>query len=329
MAVEQLTSLASTTLSGSILDTDTTLVVASTTRFPTTGNFRILIDTEIILVTAVAGTTFTITRAQEGTTAAGHADTTPIAHIMTAEHLNVRRGDDCIYGSIGSRPTAGSTGRLFIPSGGMVIQRDNGAGWDSFGPIHKFKQPPVASTFAWVNQGDATITDQGGILRLYTPQQGSDQARIQKIAAPGTPYTITAAFKFIAAFSGSAIRWGLVWRDSGSGKLVTFNLASFDNSSEMPLFIVGTKWDSATSTNSDYYAKLFWCNVDCVWLRITDDGTNRTCYLSSDGVNFVQVHQVGRTDWITADEVGFFVDPVRSTNVFMDPEMHVLSWEQT
>ena len=51
-----------TTLSAAITTTTaTSCTVTDATTFPATGNFRIKIDAEILLVTGVAGTTFTIT----------------------------------------------------------------------------------------------------------------------------------------------------------------------------------------------------------------------------------------------------------------------------
>lgn len=69
-----------------ISNSDTSLVVASVTGVPPVP-FRILIESEIIVVTAVSGTTFTIVRGQESTAAASHADGITVTHIVTAEGL--------------------------------------------------------------------------------------------------------------------------------------------------------------------------------------------------------------------------------------------------
>lgn len=64
-----------TTLNGSIDSSATTLMVTSLTGFPNSPEFRVKIDSEILLVTAIdtATLTFTVTRAQDGTTAASHS----------------------------------------------------------------------------------------------------------------------------------------------------------------------------------------------------------------------------------------------------------------
>lgn len=84
--MENLANNYTTTLAASITSTDTTLTVASATGAPSP-NFRILIDNEYLLVTAVSGTTFTVTRAIEGTTAAAHSSAAIIAQIITVAGL--------------------------------------------------------------------------------------------------------------------------------------------------------------------------------------------------------------------------------------------------
>lgn len=327
--IEQFANFAASTLDGGINNSVTTLDVIDASSFPATGQFRIKIDSEIMIVTGVSTNTFTVTRAQDGTSAASHLDTAPVTGVLTRDAIQKYRSDNVIYDTIGNRPAAGDEGRLFIPQDGLTIHRDNGSDWDVYGPIRKFVQPPTVASFTWVNQGSATATDQGGIIRLVAPWGVSEQARILKISAPATPYTITACVKFVSTISPATMRWGLVWRESGSGKLVTVNFASFDFFGPGTHYGVVTKWNSETSTNSDYYAKLNWGNTDCMWLRITDNGTNRISSFSSDGVNFFAIHTVGRTDFITANEVGFFLDPIASVDIFFNPEMHLLSWEQT
>lgn len=59
-------SVAMTTAAGQI-------TVASTSGFPATAPFRIKIDSEIMLVTTISGSTWTVNRAQDNTTAATHA----------------------------------------------------------------------------------------------------------------------------------------------------------------------------------------------------------------------------------------------------------------
>src|SRR5919199_4614765 len=76
-----------TTLSTGMTSTQTTMTVTSTTGFPTSAPFRVKVDSEVVLVTAISGTTWTLddgggtgTRvAQDGTTAAAHSAAAAVA----------------------------------------------------------------------------------------------------------------------------------------------------------------------------------------------------------------------------------------------------------
>jgi len=84
---EQFSNFARTTIVSAIDDVEGTLVVDYATNFPTSGDFRLRCGNELMLCTAVSGTSFTVTRGVEGTTAAAHAAGSPIAHVMTAGSL--------------------------------------------------------------------------------------------------------------------------------------------------------------------------------------------------------------------------------------------------
>jgi hypothetical protein len=76
-----------TTLNGAINNSTTSVVVTSDTGAPA-ANFRIRVDDEYMLVTAKSGTTFTVTRGVEGSTAASHSDGATVTHVLTAGGLS-------------------------------------------------------------------------------------------------------------------------------------------------------------------------------------------------------------------------------------------------
>ena len=88
---EQYTNDASTTLNGVVAAGDATITVSSTTGFPGAGYFRIRIDNEILLVTSVAGVTWSVSRAVEAVSgvqaAASHASGNLVTHVLTAASL--------------------------------------------------------------------------------------------------------------------------------------------------------------------------------------------------------------------------------------------------
>ncbi|MFA5378587.1 MAG: hypothetical protein WC455_22730 [Dehalococcoidia bacterium] len=86
---------AATTLGAAIETADgTSITVSSATGFPATAQYRILVDDELMIVTAGATTTtWTVTRGAEGTTGATHLDGAAVTHVLTAGALAQLKGD--------------------------------------------------------------------------------------------------------------------------------------------------------------------------------------------------------------------------------------------
>lgn len=83
---ENFTNQSQTTLNGALNNSQTNVVVTSATGFPA-ANFRIIVDSELMLVTTVSSNTFTVTRAAESTTAATHSNGATVTHVLTAASL--------------------------------------------------------------------------------------------------------------------------------------------------------------------------------------------------------------------------------------------------
>lgn len=81
---EQFANLAKSTLNGAINTSVTTITVANGAIFPSSGNYRILVDNELMLVTARSGNNLTVTRGIESTTAASHLAGVNVALVFTA-----------------------------------------------------------------------------------------------------------------------------------------------------------------------------------------------------------------------------------------------------
>lgn len=81
-----------TTLSTSITSGNTSMVVGATVGFPSSFPYVLAVDynaagEELVLVTAAAGTTLTITRGYNGTTAAAHTTGAAIRHVLVAQDM--------------------------------------------------------------------------------------------------------------------------------------------------------------------------------------------------------------------------------------------------
>ena len=223
---------------------------------------------------------------------------------------SVHPENTCQSGPIASEPSSGLvTGDQYWPTDGVYVERYNGSAWKPWGPVFPLVKP-VDSDFAWVNQGSATLTATNGCLFIKAPSTGNSSTasiNLLKKSAPATPYSVTAIVLPLVHATNFA-RLGVLWRQSSDGKIVTFEIQH--NGTATPRWQLRiVKWTNPTTFSADYSAT--WPLTTIPWplfLRITDNGTNRVCSLSSDGRNFIDVHSVGRTDFLTADEVGFFVN---------------------
>ncbi len=196
MATEKFINNAQTTLNGSISNSATTITVLSSTPFGgVTGNFRIVIDSEIMLVTNVSGVTLTVTRGQEGTPAAYHGDGSVVSHVWTAGSLNQSVADCCQEGLNGSLPAAEKAGRLYFATDTLILYRDNGSSWDKV--IQQYSPVATAVDGATVtfdlSQGKEQLVVLGGsrTLALSNEPATGNFTILLKQPASGGPYTVT------------------------------------------------------------------------------------------------------------------------------------------
>lgn len=175
--VEQFANNASSTLSSSIGSGDATLTVVSGTPFSSTGNFRIVVDSEIMLVTARASNTLSITRAQEGTIAASHSSGVTVTQIVTAgaiSQLKIDTTNGAIStGAYSNRPSAGTSGRIYFPNDpGPVPFFDNGTAWQPIVTNVLSTQVPAAVNWSLFS-GTSTLVNSFGTL-LVTPSTADE-----------------------------------------------------------------------------------------------------------------------------------------------------------
>ena len=324
MAYEQFANGGISSLAAGIDDSVTSLTVKSAVGFPTIGNFRIIIGSEIMLVTNVQGKTFTVTRGVESTTAAGHSADDGVFHTLTAGSLAQRDIEQFNTGLITARDNAGQTGRLYLPTEGLVSQ-DNGSLWDML-PLNKMVVP-VSGDFTWVNQGSSTVATTKGMMVLTAQANASDSLRLLVKTVPSTPYTITVCMlPQSAAYVTSNVipQFGICWRDSGSGKILTYGwgLQSY------PLAFAYAQWTNYTTLSAGQYMYAAICQAP-FWIRFSDDGTNRNVQISSDGFKFANITAPqGRTVFLTADQVGVFVNSGKSSSS-IPRAVSFLHWSQT
>lgn len=124
ISMNQAFNAAATTLSAGITSGATSLTVSGSNGFPSSAQYRILIDSEILLVTAGAGGgTWTVTRAQEGTSAAAHASGAPVTQVLSAGAIqNMTFSGNISGSSTTSAPAAGGASALpATPTGYLTV----------------------------------------------------------------------------------------------------------------------------------------------------------------------------------------------------------------
>jgi hypothetical protein len=306
MAAEQYANTAKTTLNGAINAAVTSVVVSSAAAFPATGPFRILVGTELMLVTAVAVNTFTVTRGAESTTAASHANGDDVTCVLTDEALR-RVGTRLHLSDVhANRPAAAfaNEGDLYLPTDGFTIARSDGSAWLPYGPLFPVTAPPTTG-WAAVNQGGATITTTRDAITIKDPGRASGESlRIYKRTAPGTPYTATFGLQHNFMLNRGNLRLGVCFRTSGNSKLTTF--AFLNNQIRVDRWTSETVFFSNVTSNFQYLGMP-------QWFRLEDDGTNIAFYLGSDPYNFVKLYSEVRSNFSTPDEVGIFTNANENT----------------
>jgi hypothetical protein len=237
-----------------------------------------------------------------------------------------------LTGPWASRPSALVNGRLYLPSDGFTLGRDNGASWDTFGPMEAFT-PPSDTGFGWRNQGSSTLTIDKDRLLLNAAAAGNAVNMVARvIAAPATPYTIT-AYLVPVPISKLFNGYGLIFRQNGAGtgtgRIVTMWWAggNFAGSTQPTLRI--EKWSSETAVSASYAE--FLCQIPPSWFRIQDTGVNTVFFISTDGQNWTQLFSVSRTDYMLQgpDQVGFFGHSMNAATPNLDVPVNLLSWKQT
>lgn len=242
---------------------------------------------------------------------------------MSGTTLNASGGTGNITstGAVGSEPGSPVTGDLYLPNNGVNIERYSGAAWIPWGPIFPVT-PPIDADFAWINQGGASVTANAGSIYLLGPAVSGINWRIRKKAAPTVPYVITAAF-LLSGIRAIDHAVGICFRQASDGKLHLLEIESASATANAKLG--SQKYTSATAFSATY-VEVDYDPGRLVFLRIADDNTNRICSISPDGQNWIVISTIGRTDFLTATEVGFAVDVENTT---WPVGATLISWKET
>jgi len=201
-----------------------------------------------------------------------------------------------------SRPEASNSGKLFLPQNGYLPAYDGGA-WNPLLPGFQCSKPGAAATFSKLNGGaSSTLVDHGDGLLMSEGgyNSTSERACIWIKALPQTSnYIWTVGFIIDHILPLSTQRLGLTLNyGSGPGRNISFMLIS--TSGDRALDLVCYRYNDSFSYHSAYtinQAGIILSPEHLLFLRITDNGTNRIYSYSLDGIVWIDAVTVSRTDW--------------------------------
>jgi hypothetical protein len=286
-----------TTLASSCTSGATTISVVSSTGYPslsTTGQqFRIRIDSELMLVTAISGTTWTITRGIESTGAASHSSGATVNAIVTAGMLDAMRINESNIGTYANLPGTGlaKQGDRYILNDGNLEYAFDGTNWQPFyssrmGTANA--SMPSSGSFTLFGSTN-TLTNSKGCLLMTSPTSNAWGVCVQSV--PATPYSLEVGFTFISAPGAAA---GICVSDGTKYEYLTYNSANN----------MDVQYNTALNTYSSNPVGLSpIMALQPTWMKITVDSSHKTMYIG-DGNNYVQYYQESATNNLTTAYAG-------------------------
>lgn len=178
-----------TTLSAAITSTSATSIsVASAAGLPAGGNFEILVDAELMQVTALAGTTLTVTRGFGGTTAATHSSGANVVLVLTAEglqQLGMTKLAEAVLASAQATITFSTIPQTFRHLKLIIVARasDANAGNSVYGQFNG----DTGNNYSWASTfTDGTATYLGNGQGVNNPNWGEVSANSAPASAAST-----------------------------------------------------------------------------------------------------------------------------------------------
>jgi hypothetical protein len=269
---------AQSSLNGTINSSVTSVDVSTGSNFPSSGNFRIIIDSEIMLCTARSSNTLTVVRGRDGTSAASHTNGASVAQIYSSAGIaELFQDTDALFGYSSRVPAHG----LFADNGSTIL---------------------TSSDFTWNNQDSATVTERGGTVLMNCPKRSTYSMHIQERTPPSAPYTYIAAMRaaVLVGSNDSKPVFGIGFRETSSGKLLVIGVLEEFFFEDGPQVRV-SQCSSSTSIFSNTTGPTeFQGACDYVWLKIENNGSNMKLYVSADSFEWVQVYSQANNAFFSA-----------------------------
>ena len=281
----------------------TTLPLVSGSAFPAEGDYRVVVDNEIMLVTAKSGNNLTVVRAYEGTTATAHNADVSVLQVVSEDGLTMLMKEH-------SDPWAGTSRPPFSIRDGSGDLLDH----NDFTTVGLFTGGTISSEGA------------GGPVTIRQSAQGSEFIAMGVRSVPATPYEIVLCldFTYVGTTALSGPIMGCGFRESSSSKLIITRWRPNDVTTQAMRINYYTNETTYNSGLSAWKELAGWGNRH--WYKLGDDGVDLEWSISADGVNWSLLYTEARGANFTSapDQVGFYTDAINSAGVATYASL--LSW---
>lgn len=277
------TNRAYSTLQGALTAAQTSVTVDSVADFPTEGDFFIAVGNEMMKVTGVSGSVFTVERGKDDNLPVAHADGEYVFAVISRDQMNEFGHELYPFGSYAY---------------GNTIRDANGAFLDS-------------TDFTNYNFTGSSKTDDGAGSIVVNADDGSfgvNWAIISR-SQPATPYTLIA--HVLLGPGGNygdnslAMQVGVGFHDTSGSSLLMAHITE--------KYVVEASYHSSYTASASSLGTLDWVGKD-VWLKLTNDGTTLEILASANGSNWSSVATDTVGDNLTPDRICFAVNSPEATS---------------
>lgn len=169
-------------------------------------------------------------------------------------------------------------GTTIISSGGVISATGGNT-------IEATRTLPKVAQFTWNNQGAATATD-GKASLIFDPVNTTSNVESLEQSAPAAPWDAYIRMQ-VPVFQASNNQAGFWLRNSSNGRMLFFGYYNPGTSSPPQLLV--QRW----TNNTTFYQTLTGFPAPAAvwtpWLRVSNNGTTLTLYVSSDGYDWIPV----------------------------------------